>query len=143
MNEQQFRELNELRTYLNTKQKQKLANNLKIRELQAELHPLRNELQDALRDKRQEMLKNKELRTQHECTNQKEWEAKIRKLTHMDEVKIEESTMELEDQIQALRDENDIIRIRVEDTRWELTLKNGYYQDNPELVQVTPVKEAV
>ncbi len=78
MNEQQYRELEELRTYLNVKQKQKLANKIRIRELRKTITATKAEKLEALTEKRRYMIMDKELRSLHEITNQKDWTLRLR-----------------------------------------------------------------
>lgn len=140
---EQYQELNELKTFLNLKRKQKLANTLKIRELRNQVGPLRAELLEELSQKRHYMEIDKELRSLHEITNQTDWKRKIKELTREDEERIEAATREYEEKIEALSDENDVIRIRITDTEWELRLKTEYYSHNQgELLDLTsPIKE--
>ena len=134
---EQYQELEELRKYLNVKSKQKLANQLKIRELRKDIAATRSERMDKLKERRQFMIMDKELRSLHEITNQKDWTTKVRELTREEEDKISNDIQLLEEQAEALGDEVDIIRIRLEDTRWELTLKTELYKTSDELVQIT------
>lgn len=134
---EQYQELEELRKYLNVKSKQKLANQLKIRELRKDIAATRSERMDKLKEKRQFMIIDKELRSIHEITNQKDWTTKVRELTREEEDEISNDIQLLEDKAEALGDEVDIIRIRLEDTRWELTLKTELYKTSDELVQIT------
>jgi len=136
MLKEQYTELEELRTYLNVKSKQKLANNLRIRELRGQLLTTRSELQEELKHKRHYMEIDKELRSLHEITNQNDWKRKIKELTREDEERIAAATLELEEEIERLSDENDVIRIRLEDTRWELTIKSEFYRGSDELIKV-------
>ncbi|HNR26016.1 MAG TPA: hypothetical protein PKI66_04835, partial [Methanobacteriaceae archaeon] len=78
----------------------------------------------------------KELRSLHEITNQKDWTTKVRELTRTEEDEISNDLNVLEEQVEELSDENDIIRIRIEDTRWELTIKSEFYRTSDELVTV-------
>lgn len=144
MNDGQYRELNELRTYLKTKQKQRLANKLMIRDLQKEIAATRNERLEELKKKRQFMIMDKELRSLHEITNQKDWTVKVRELTREEEDKISNEIQALETHMEELSDELDTIRIRIEDTRWELSLKLEFYShvSSTELLDLTsPIKE--
>ena len=134
---EQYQELDELRKYLNVKSKQKLANQLKIREIRGVLGTARQDFQEELNNKRYEMEIDKEKRASYGLTNQTDWKRKIRELTKEDEEKIAAATQDLEDEIERLSDENDVIRIRLEDTRWELTLKTELYKTSDELVQIT------
>ena len=145
MLEEQYRELNELRTYLKSKQKQRLANKLQIRKLQKEITATRSERMDKLKDKRQFMIMDKELRSLHEITNQKDWTVKVRELTREEEDKISSDIQALEEQVEELSDELDTIRIRIEDTRWELTIKTEYYSHSPEQLGdlTTQIKEMI
>ena len=133
---EQYQELDELRKYLNVKSKQKLANQLKIREIRGVLGTARQDFQEELNNKRYEMEIDKEKRASYGLTNQTDWKRKIRELTKEDEEKIAAATQDLEDEIERLSDENDVIRIRLEDTRWELTLKTELYKTSDELVQI-------
>jgi len=133
---EQYTELEELRKYLNVKMKQKLANNIRIRDLRKEIATQRMERLDKLKEKRQFMIMDKELRSLHEITNQKDWTTKVRELTRTEEDEISNDLNVLEEQVEELSDENDIIRIRIEDTRWELTIKSEFYRTSDELVTV-------
>ena len=145
MLEEQYRELNELRTYLKTKQKQRLANKLMIRDLQKQIAATRSEKMEELKKKRQFMIMDKELRSLHEITNQKDWTVKVRELTREEEDKISSDIQALEQHMEELQDELDTIRIRIEDTRWELRLKCEYYSHNPgtTLDLTTKIKEMI
>lgn len=143
MNEQQYRELEDLRKYLSSKSKQRLKLRIDIRELQRNTTTFKAEKTAALKEKQYYMEIDKELRSTYELTNQSDWKKKIKELTRSEEEEINAAITTMEDELQSLKDELEVVNIRITDTEWELTLKNGYYQDNPELVNVTPVKEAV
>lgn len=133
---EQYTELNELRTYLKSKQKQRLANKLQIRKLQKEITATRSERMDKLKEKRQFMIMDKELRSLHEITNQKDWTVKVRELTREEEDKISSDIQALEEQVEELSDELDTIRIRIEDTKWELALKLEFYRGSDEQIKI-------
>jgi len=133
---EQYQELKELKTFLNLKRKQKLANTLQIRELRGQLFDTRQTLMEELSNKRHFMEIDKELRSLYEITNQTDWKRKIKELTQEDEENITKATVELEEKIEKLGDENDVIRIRISDTEWELSLKLEYYRSSTEQIQI-------
>ena len=88
---------------------------------------------------------DKEQRSLYELTNQPDWKKKIKELTRSEEEEINAAITTMEDELQSLKDELEVVNIRITDTEWELTLKSEYYSHNPHVLgdMTTKIKEVI
>jgi hypothetical protein len=77
----------------------------------------RNVLHNELQTKRNEMIRNKELRTEHNITNQKDWTEKVKELTASEEVIVDNELEKMEKELELKQDELAEFKIEILDAK--------------------------
>ena len=79
-----------------------------------------------LKNRRLEMLNDKELRDSQGFSNQKAWEAEINKQTYPDEQKIDELLQDREDEIKGMEENLKNLTLDIESLRWDMVIELTY-----------------
>ena len=88
-----------------------------------------NILQNELQTKRNEMIRNKELRTEHNITNQKDWTEKVKELTASEEVIVDNELEKMEKELVLKQDELAEFKIEILDTKMRYDIEMAFIKE--------------
>ena len=121
--------MHELRNSFRNMKVRKLEKEHKIRKLTEQVQTKKARDMAGLKQRRLDLLNDKDLRARHNITNQKDWKVKIdTQLTKDAESTIERKYVETDDIITALREDMDFIRIKLSDMEWELRIELAFVE---------------
>jgi hypothetical protein len=121
--------MHELRNSFRNMKVRKLEKEHKIRKLTEQVQTKKVRDMAGLKQRRLDLLNDKDLRARHNITNQKDWKVKIdTQLTKDAESTIERKYVETDDIITALREDMDFIRIKLSDMEWELRIELAFVE---------------
>jgi len=124
-----LKQLHELRNSLRNLKVRKLEKEHKIRELTEQVATKKARDMAGLKQRRLDLLNDKDLRARHNITNQKDWKVKINtQLTKDAESTIERKYVETEDIISAMQEDISFIRIKQADMEWELRIELAFVE---------------
>jgi len=102
--------------------KEQLAEKMVLDEKWSELSRKKHDLETKLKDRRNDLLRNKEMRNRWGITNQKDWQVEVNKMTKDQEEQNEEEIVEEEVAVKVLEARIAWRAIDIQDAYWNLQI---------------------